>query len=119
MDNDDEKYMTEEAARELEKINEQFRKVIFAHASLLSEREGVLLINDTHIRNAYKKFRLGEAVDRLKWFIEISFIILIPEVFFQTSQVNSLLNLSMTLLPITIIIWLIVLSYLFKEYWLS
>jgi len=112
-----EKYITAEAAKELEKAGEQIRRVVLAHATLLADEEGTTLINETHIKKAFKKVR-RESKEKgiVKWFLRITLALLLPLAFFQISQIADSSQLSLWLLPCAVIFWIIIFSYLFRDY---
>lgn len=112
------KYITKEGAEELEKQDNRFHNVILAYATLLANKDGTILVNEVHIKNASKRVFIFEHIDvsKIKWFIAITLAVLLSLAIFQISAVIYSPQLHLWLLPICTIVWVAVLSYIFRDF---
>jgi len=110
--------MTEEAVRELDKQGEILRNAIFANALLTASKENRRVIDEEHIKKASTAVRITQS-SRLKWFTVVSIGLLFS---FATLQLGTLATMSfgntpaLWILPSVVFIWILILSYTFKDF---
>jgi len=111
------RYITDEGFEELKRQDELFHNAILAYATLLAQKDGLGLIEAHHIKKAARKIKTtydGSSI--IKWVLMISNLVLAGLAFFQMSIIHSSPLLSLWLLPIYSIVWVIVVTYIFREF---
>ena len=108
-------YMTEEAAKELEKQDVRFHNAVVAYARILAHKDGALYIDESHVKKAIKRIIISEQSD-IKWFLTISMLILFGLAMFQITNILHSSELHLWLLPIFTIIWVPIIAYIFRDF---
>ncbi len=109
--------MTEEGAKELEKQTEQVKNAIYAFAKLLTVKDGRGIVDEVHIRAASRAIlfeQISKIKSTVKWVI-YSMTIFLGLASFQMSIIYSSLT-SLWILPIFSIVWVGIVSYVFKHF---
>jgi hypothetical protein len=108
-------YITKKGAEELEKQNKQIREVILAYAKILAYKDGRGAIDEVHIRKASKRVTFEQS-DAIKWVLTISMLVLFGFAVFQMAIIYSSSQSYLWLLPIFSIAWVIIVTYIFKDF---
>jgi len=108
-------YITEEGAKELEKQNKQIHDAILAYAKLLAYKDGRGAIDEVHIKKASKRVTY-EQNSTIKWVLAMSIAGLLGLAFFQIAVIYSSSQLYLWLLPIFSIAWVIIVTYIFRDF---
>lgn len=107
-------YITEEGAKELERQDKRFRKVIFAHATLLAQKDELGIVDMVHIKKASKRVTY-EQNSAIKWVLVISMLVLVGLAFLQMAIIYASSQFYLWLLPLFSIVWTIVVAYVFRD----
>jgi hypothetical protein len=111
------RYITDEGFEELKRQNELFHKAILAYATLLAQRDGLELIEAHHIKKAARRIKTTyEESSVIKWVLTMSNLVLAGLALFQMSVIYSSPLLSLWLLPIYSIVWVMVITFIFREF---
>lgn len=108
-------YITEEGAMELKRQDKQYHMLILAHATLLAQKDGLGIIDAVHIRKASKRVTFEQSTT-IKWVLAISSLVLVGLALLQMEIIYTSSQLYLWLLPIFSIAWVIIISYIFKDF---